>query len=120
MVKLPPGSSLEGSDDVMQQIEAEVKTAAGNPRPADDGRAPTSGARWIADRSSSSWSIPSSASNRRRNSCSWRASGSRSFANCTIGVQLPALIQGAGSTAELQFFLQGPDLQQLEKYAARI
>ena len=35
-------------------------------------------------------------------------------------MQQPALIQGAGSTAELQFFLQGPDLQQLEKYAQQV
>ena len=35
-------------------------------------------------------------------------------------MQQPALIQGAGSTAELQFFLQGPDLAQLEKYAQQV
>ena len=44
----------------------------------------------------------------------------RKYSELTIGVQPPALIQGAGSTAELQFFLQGPDLQQLEKYAQQI
>ncbi len=38
----------------------------------------------------------------------------------TIGVQQPALIQGAGSTAELQFFLQGPELAELEKYAQQV
>ena len=37
-----------------------------------------------------------------------------------MGVQQPALIQGAGSTAELQFFLQGPELLQLEKYAQEV
>ena len=42
------------------------------------------------------------------------------FRELTIGVQQPALIQGAGSTAELQFFLQGPDLAQLEKYAQQV
>ena len=42
------------------------------------------------------------------------------FKELTIGVQQPALIQGAGSTAELQFFLQGPDLGQLEKYAQQV
>ncbi len=35
-------------------------------------------------------------------------------------MQQPALIQGAGSTAELQFFLQGPDLAQLDKYAQQV
>ena len=38
----------------------------------------------------------------------------------TIGVQQPALIQGAESTAELQFFLQGPDLAELDKYAQQV
>ena len=45
---------------------------------------------------------------------------SSKFRELTIGVQQPALIQGAGSTAELQFFLQGPDLAQLEKYAQQV
>src|SRR3954453_4253756 len=44
----------------------------------------------------------------------------RKYRDLTIGVQPPSQIQGAGSTAELQFFLQGPDLQQLDKYAQQV
>jgi HAE1 family hydrophobic/amphiphilic exporter-1 len=44
----------------------------------------------------------------------------RRFSDLVIGVQLPGLIQGAGTSQDLQFFLQGPDLQQLDKYATQI
>ena len=35
----------------------------------------------------------------------------RKFRDMTIGVQLPAMIQGGGAERDLQFYLQGPDLQ---------
>jgi len=42
------------------------------------------------------------------------------FRDMTIAVQLPSLIQGAGPNVDLQFFLQGPDLNRLDQYAGEI
>ena len=42
------------------------------------------------------------------------------FKDLTVGVQLPALISGGGSTSDFQFYVQGPDLAQLEKYSASV
>ncbi len=37
-----------------------------------------------------------------------------------VGVQLPALISGGASDRDFQFYVQGPDLAQLEKYSRAI
>jgi HAE1 family hydrophobic/amphiphilic exporter-1 len=118
-VRLPPGSSLEGSSDVMLQIENDLKALPGvrdvlTTIGADQRRQVDRGSVLVElvdpkDREKSQNELMLLA----------RDKISR-FKELTMGVQQPALIQGAGSTAELQFFLQGPDLAQLEKYAQQV
>jgi HAE1 family hydrophobic/amphiphilic exporter-1 len=119
VVKLPPGSSLQGSDSVMQQLEAELKTLPGvrdllTALGADNRRQVDRGSILVElvpidKREHSQKELMDMARERIAK-----------FRDLTTGVQQPALIQGAGSTAELQFFLQGPDLNQLDKYAQTV
>jgi len=118
-VKLPPGSSLEGSSQVMAQIENRLKTL-----PGIRNLTTTLGSdqRKQVDRGSVLVDLVDV--KQRENSQTELMLMARDklaeFRDLTIGVQPPAIIQGAGSTAELQFYLQGPDLQQLDKYAQQV
>jgi HAE1 family hydrophobic/amphiphilic exporter-1 len=118
-VKFPPGSSLEGSSEMMKQLEAELKTV-----PGVRDLLTTVGAdqRQQVDRGSILVElVPPDEREKSQLDLMLVARDKIShFRDLTIGVQQPALIQGAGSTAELQFFLQGPDLNQLDKYAQQI
>jgi HAE1 family hydrophobic/amphiphilic exporter-1 len=115
-VKLPPGSSLEGSSVVFHKLEAEVRALPGikdivTTIGADQQQQVDRGSLLvemtpIKERKESQFDVMAMARDRLRK-----------YHDLTIGVQQPALIQGAGSTAELQFFLQGPDLNQLDKYS---
>jgi hydrophobic/amphiphilic exporter-1 (mainly G- bacteria), HAE1 family len=119
VVKMPPGSSLQGSDAVMHQLEAELKTLPGvrdllTTLGADQRRQVDRGSVLvellpIKNREHSQKELMDMARERISK-----------YRDITTGVQQPALIQGAGSTAELQFFLQGPDLSQLDKYAQQV
>jgi hydrophobic/amphiphilic exporter-1 (mainly G- bacteria), HAE1 family len=42
------------------------------------------------------------------------------YRDISIGVQPPAAIQGSGPDRELMYFLQGPDLNRLNEYAAQL
>ena len=44
----------------------------------------------------------------------------KKFRDVTIGVQPPSIIQGGGPNKDLMFFIQGPDLNRLEKYVAEL
>jgi hydrophobic/amphiphilic exporter-1 (mainly G- bacteria), HAE1 family len=118
-VKMPPGTSLQGSEEMMKQLEAELRPMPGvrdvltvigaDQRQQVDRGSLLIGLAPIKEREQSQFELMEMARERLKN-----------FKELTIGVQEPALIQGAGSTAELQFFLQGPDLAQLDKYATTI
>ncbi|MDZ4801770.1 MAG: efflux RND transporter permease subunit [Bryobacteraceae bacterium] len=119
VMKLPPGSSLQGSADFVKQLEDELKTLPGvrdvlTTIGADQRKQVDRGSILIElvqpeERTLSQQAIMLMARERVSK-----------FKDLTLGVQQPSLIQGAGSAAELQFFLQGPDLQQLEKYAQQV
>ncbi|HYP15134.1 MAG TPA: efflux RND transporter permease subunit [Bryobacteraceae bacterium] len=119
VVKLPPGSSLEGSNAVLEQMEAELKVL-----PGIRDLLTTIGAdqRQQVDRGSILVELvdPKQREFAQDELMLQARQRLSRFRDVTIGVQQPALIQGAGSTAELQFFLQGPDLDQLDKYAQQI
>ncbi|HET8547228.1 MAG TPA: efflux RND transporter permease subunit, partial [Bryobacteraceae bacterium] len=118
-VKMPPGSSLEGSASVMSELEQRLKTL-----PGVRSLTTTLGAdvRRQVDRGSILVNlVPMEERQRSQEQLMLMARERiKDFRDLTIGVQQPALIQGAGSTAELQFFLQGPDLNRLEKYAQEV
>jgi HAE1 family hydrophobic/amphiphilic exporter-1 len=118
-VKLPPGSSLQGSEETLVQLEKDLRTLPGvqsvltvigaDQRQQVDRGSLLVGLKDVKERELSQFDLMAMAREKLKK-----------YKELTIGVQQPALIQGAGSTAELQFFLQGPDLAQLDRYATRI
>ena len=118
-LKMPPGSSLEGSSQVAQRLENELKSL-----PGVRNILTTLGAdqRRQVDRGSIIVELvdPKERKDGQIALMLMAREKLKGFRDITIGVQPPASIQGAGSTAELQFFLQGPDLLQLDKYAQQV
>ncbi len=118
-VRVPPGSSLEGTSEVFKQIEAELQ-----PLPGVRNLLTVIGAdvRQQVDRGSV---LVELVPERERKQSQLelmdmaRARLAR-FRDVIIGVQPPAVIQGAGPNKQLQFYIQGPDLNQLDVYAQQI
>ncbi|MEZ5403612.1 MAG: efflux RND transporter permease subunit [Bryobacteraceae bacterium] len=114
-VKMPPGTSIEGTEKVMAQVEAELKQMAGVRN-----LLTTIGAdiRRQVDRGSVIVELVQPHERKQSQDDLMTESRDRlaKIRNATIGVQLPSLIQGADNR-ELMFFIQGPDLEQLDKYA---
>ncbi|MGH8639492.1 MAG: efflux RND transporter permease subunit, partial [Burkholderiales bacterium] len=119
LVRMPPGSSLEGSSKMMSRIEEDLRQLPGVRL-----LLTTVGAdvRQQVDRGSILVSlVPMDEREHSQQELMIMARESlQKYRDLVIGVQLPALIQGAGSNAELQFFLQGPVLAQLEKYSDQV
>ena len=119
LVRMPPGSSLDGSSEVMKQIEGELKTLSGvrnmlTQIGADVQQQVDRGSIIVelvdvADRKESQKELMEQAREKLRK-----------YKDLVIGVQLPSVIQGAGPNADFLYILQGPDLAQLEKYATQL
>ena len=118
-VRMPVGSSLAGSESVMEQLEAEVRQLPGirnllTTLGADARRQVDRGSILVEltpvdQRKETQQEIMVMARNRLKG-----------FRDLTIGVQPPQLFQGTGPNKDFQFFLQGPDFAQLENYIATI
>ncbi len=118
-VRMPPGSSIEGTSEMMKQIEAELKLLPGIDHlltiiGADERRQVDRGTVRVKltpmdQREEDQFAIMDMARQRLGR-----------FRELTIGVQPPSVIQGAGPNKELQFFIQGPDLARLSVYADQI
>jgi HAE1 family hydrophobic/amphiphilic exporter-1 len=117
--RMPAGSSLEGTDRTMKLLEAELRQLPGvrnilTTIGADERRQVDRGSILmqlvpIEERKEDQRELMLMARERLAK-----------FKELVIGVQLPAVIQGAGPTQDLQFFLQGPDLDRLNGYATKI
>jgi HAE1 family hydrophobic/amphiphilic exporter-1 len=118
-VRMPPGSSLEGSDAVMKGLESEVKKV-----PGIRNMLTTIGAdvRRQVDRGSILVELvpPEQRQQSQKALMLMARDRLKGFHDLVIAVQLPSLFQGAGPEQDLQFFLQGPDLNQLNIYAQRL
>jgi hydrophobic/amphiphilic exporter-1 (mainly G- bacteria), HAE1 family len=118
-VKLPPGSSLEGSAGVMTQLEEEVKTLPGL-----EHILTTVGAdvRQQVDRGSILVSLAPADQRKesQRELMAMVRERMAKYRDLIIGVQDPSVISGTGPNKNLLFFVQGPDLAQLNRYAAQI
>jgi HAE1 family hydrophobic/amphiphilic exporter-1 len=117
-VKAAPGSSLAGTDAVLRQIEAEIRQL-----PGIKNLLTTIGAdiRKQVDRGSVIVEMTPMEERRVSQEEVMRMARERlsQFRDVTTGVQLPSLISGAESR-ELMFYIQGPDLDRLDEYAARL
>jgi len=120
-VRMPVGSSLEGSDRMMRELEAELRQLPGVAHlltliGADARRQVDRGAILVElvpmeQREQSQLELMEMARQRLQR-----------FRDLTISVQLPAFIRGAGAAAskDLLFFIQGPDLALLERYTEAV
>ncbi|MCC6586099.1 MAG: efflux RND transporter permease subunit [Bryobacterales bacterium] len=113
-VKLAPGSSLDGTEAVMANIENELKTL-----PGVRNLLTTVGSdiRKQVDRGSVIVELVPP-EERALDQDELMVEARRrlaKFKDASIGVQLPSLISGADNR-ELMFYIQGPDLNQLDKY----
>ncbi len=117
-VRMPVGSSLEGSDAVLRQIEDDLRqlpgvrhllTSIGSDvqRQVDRGSVLVELVP-IRERKQTQQQIMLIARDLLKK-----------YRDLVVGVQLPSVIQGA-TTQDLQFFVQGPDLDRLDQYAQRI
>ena len=114
-VRLQPGASLEGTDQVLRSVEKELRAL-----PGIRNLLTTVGAdvRRQVDRGSVIVELVKPEDRKETQEALMIAARKnlQKIPNATIAVQLPALIQG-GDNRELMFFLQGPDLMMLDKYS---
>jgi HAE1 family hydrophobic/amphiphilic exporter-1 len=118
-VRMPVGSSLEGTDGMMKRLEEDLKTLPGLKHlmttiGADQQQRVDRGSIIVEltpvdERDVSQEQLMLMARERLSK-----------YRELIVGVQLPALIQNAGTRSDLQFYLQGPDLNRLDRYATEI
>jgi HAE1 family hydrophobic/amphiphilic exporter-1 len=114
-VKLPPGTSMEGTDAVMRRVEGELKALPGVRNLLTYIGADI---RRQVDRGSVIVELVKP-HERKLTQDELMTESRRRLAKvreAVIGVQLPSLISGADNR-ELMFYIQGPDLAQLDRYA---
>lgn len=118
-VRMPPGSSLDGTDEVMRGIEAELRelpgvkslltTIGADVRRQVDRATVTVGLVAMDQRQLGQLELMGMVREQLEK-----------YPDLVIGVQPPSFIQNAGPARDLQLFLQGPDLDKLEVYAAQL
>ena len=117
---MPLGSSLEGTDAGDVATGSRTAPAPGHRSPADHGRRRHPAGRWTAARSSSN-SYPWTSASRRQQADD--ADGARAAEALSATCHRRAVARrdsGRRPDRDLQFYLQGPDLQQLDRYASAI
>ncbi|HWB98915.1 MAG TPA: efflux RND transporter permease subunit, partial [Bryobacteraceae bacterium] len=118
-VRMPVGSSLEGTEAGMAQVEAELRQL-----PGVDHLFTTIGSDTQQRVDRGSVIVELVPINQRKQSQNEIMLAARrrlqQFRDLVVGVQLPSIIQGGGPRQDIQFYIQGPDLQQLDRYATRI
>jgi HAE1 family hydrophobic/amphiphilic exporter-1 len=116
---MPPGSSLAGTDELMRQVEADLRRLPGVKNLLTQiGSDP----RQQVDRGTILVALVQPGQ-RRENQfqvMDMARETLRKYKDLIIAVQLPAVIQGAGPNRDFQYFLQGPDLAQLDGYARKL
>ena len=114
-VKLPPGASIDGTEQVLRTVEKELQTL-----PGIRNLLTTAGAdiRRQVDRGSVLVELVKPEARKETQDQLMLAAREalKKIPNAVIGVQLPSLIQG-GDNRELMYFIQGPDLKALERYS---
>jgi len=119
-VRMPVGSSLEGSDAVMRQLEAELCELPGVKNLL---TMIGSDARRQVDRGSILVELTPVEERRHTQQELMLMARNRllKYRDLTIGVQLPAMFgSGAASAKDVFFFIQGPDFARLEKYVTAV
>lgn len=119
LVRMPPGSSLEGSDAAMRTLEAELQNL-----PGVRNRLTTLGAdaRKQVDRGSILLELVPPKDRKQSQSELMLLARKKlaHFHDMVIAVQLPSLFAGSGPQSDFQFYVKGPELNQLDKYVTQI
>jgi len=115
-VRMPPGSALGGTDAVLEQVQAELRTLPGVKNllmtiGSDINRQVDRGSILVElvpmdQRKLGQAAIMNMARDRLVR-----------YRDLTIAVSPPAIIQGVGQAWDLQFYIRGPDLDRLDRYA---
>jgi HAE1 family hydrophobic/amphiphilic exporter-1 len=119
VVRLPLGSSISGTEQVMHEVEQELKTLPGvefllTKIGADQQKRVDRGSILVDlvpmhERANSQQDLMAMARDKLAK-----------FRNLTIAVQPPSLIANTGPNSDLMFFLQGPELDELDGYSQRL
>ena len=118
-VRMPVGSSLEGSSTMMRELESEVHTLPGirnvlTTLGADNRRQVDRGSLLVE-------LVPADRRKLTQFEIMLRARELlRRYRDLTIAVQPPAMFAGSGPNKDLQFFIQGPDFARLERYMSAV
>ena len=118
-VRAPVGSSLEGTAGAMEEVERELRKLPGVRHTL---ALVGSDTRQRVDRGSVLVELVSAGerAHSQRELMGMARNSLARFRDLTVGVQLPSMFQGGGPNQDLQFFVQGPDLNRLDGYATRI
>ncbi len=118
-IRMPAGSSLEGTDKVLREIEADLNTLPGLKTQL---TLIGSDVRQQVDRGSVlvTLSDPKERKQSQFQIMDIAREKLRKYKDLQIAVQLPAVIQGSGPNRDFQYILSGPDLEQLDKYASTL
>ncbi len=119
VVRMPLGSSLSGTEEVMHTLEKELNTLPGVEflltKIGSDQQKRVDRGSILVDlvpmdkREHSQQELMTMARDRLAK-----------YHNLTIAVQPPAMISNTGPNSDLMFFLQGPELDRLDGYAQRL
>lgn len=118
-VRMPPGSAIDGTDNVLKQLEADLKKL-----PGVENMLTTIGSDVKRQVDRGSILVELVPPEQRKKSQDDIMLDARKllahYQGLIIGVQRPSLIQGGGPNRELTFFMQGPDLRRLDRYASQV
>ena len=117
-VRMPPGSSLEGTDQMMRRVEDELRQMKGIRNVFTSIGADV---RQQVDRGNVLLELVPPDQRPQTQAALMLEARKRmeKFHDVVVGVQLPSLISG-GDNRELMFSIQGPDLQKLDQYAGAL
>ncbi len=118
-VRMPPGSALSGTETVLKQVQADLQTLPGVKNllmtiGSDLNRQVDRGSILVE-------LVPMDARQLGQAAIMNMARDRMSrYRDLTIAVSPPAVIQGVGQAWDLQFYIRGPDLDKLDKYAQQV
>lgn len=118
-VRAPVGSSLEGTQEVMARVEKDLEAIPGV---RDKLTLIGADQRKQVDRGSILVTLVdvSERKQSQRQLMDQARQILSKYKDLTVSVQLPSLIQGGGSNVDIQYSIQGPDLDRLDTYAKRL
>ncbi len=119
-MRVPAGSSLEGTDSIVRQIEADIKTL-----PGIQNMLVTIGADSRKQVDRGSIVVELIPPEQRKGFDQWKIMDLtreklKKYREVTSGVQLPSFFSNGGTDRDVMFYLQGPDLKKIDGYAQTI